>query len=239
MYNKLMPTKRSLHKFKTSSISSDWITNNTLGLFFGFLVVSIVGLIYSMILTFSPALKVSSYAVIFAGILQGTILGEWQVKALKKAFPKLNSINWILLTALASTLVWFSVIALPSAKIFPAISPNPTVQSGVYSQAAKVFKLSLTYTTVISFLAGMFLGYILSFLQWIELGRHVKASISWIFYNALAWALGFSAIIILLTKLPYTNVFSLIISALITFLISSFIISSISSLGLISLKKKQ
>ncbi len=233
-----MPVKKSHIKEKVGNLSSDWLTKSTLGLFFGFIEISIVGLIYSLILSSNPSLKISGYAVIFAGILQGTILGEWQVKALKPSFPKLNSINWIVLTACASGLIWFSVIALPFSRIFPAVSQEVTKQSVVYSQAAKSLNTSLIFTSTISFLAGLFLGYIVSFLQWIELGRHVKTSFGWIFYSSLGWALGFSSIIILLTKLPYTNLFSLIISALLTFLISSFVISAISLLGVVSLKKK-
>jgi len=237
MYNKLMPSKVSRQN-TTDSLSSDWLIKNTLGLFFGFVVISLVGLIYSIIISSDPTLKISGYAVIFAGILQGTILGEWQAKALQRRFPKLNSINWIVLTAIASGLIWFSIIALPFAKVFPAVSQETAKQSLVYAQAAKVLNIGLIFTSTISFLAGLFLGYIVSFLQWLELGRHVKASFGWIFYSSLAWALGFSSIIILLTELPYTTIFSLILSAFITFLISSFIISAVSLLGVLALKKK-
>ncbi len=233
-----MPVKRSQNKEKNYNLSSSWIINNTSGLFFGFILVSAVGLVYSLVLSMDPALKVSGYAVIFAGILQGTILAEWQIKALKSSFPKINAINWILLTAIASGLVWFSVIALPVSKIFPTVSQESTRQTFVYTQAAKSLSIGLLFTSTISFLAGLFLGYIVSFLQWLELGRHVKTSFAWIFYSSLAWAFGFSSIIILLTKLPYTNLSTLVLSAILTFLVSSFIISMVSLLGVLALKKK-
>ena len=234
-----MPTKRRSNRQQSESLSSSWLTNSTLGIFFGFLEISIVGLIYAVLTSQNPAFKQAGYAVILAGALEGAIIGQWQYKALSLKFPKISEKNWVLLSALASTLIWFSIIFLPYLKFFPTISQSsPALQSQAYTRAAaQLLKFSPLYTFIISFLAGLFLGYILSFLQWIELSKHVKASFKWIFFNSLAWALGFSVIITLMSKLPYTNLLSLILSALFTFFASAAVISIISLAGVLSLNK--
>lgn len=234
-----MALKRKLNQAQSENLSSSWLTNNTLGIFFGFLEISIVVLICMILSLQNPAFKFGGYAVILAGALQGVILGGWQYKALKLKFPKISESNWVLLSALASTLIWFGVIFLPYLKILPTISQSASTGSQAYAQAARLFKFGPIYTVVVSFLAGLFLGYILSFLQWIELSKHVKASFKWIFFNSLAWALGFSVIITLLSRLPYTNVSTFIISALFTFFVSSAIISIISLAGILSLKNSK
>lgn len=234
-----MAPKRKPNQAQLENLSSSWLVNNTLGIFLSFLEISIVVSIYAVLMSQNPVLKPAGYAVILAGALEGIIIGQWQYKALKLKFPKISEVNWVLLSALASTLVWFSIIFLPYIRIFPALSQSGSVGSRAYAQAAQLFKFGPIYTSVISFLAGLFLGYILSFLQWIELSKHVKASFKWIFFNSLAWALGFSVIITLMTNLPYNNLFSLILSALFTFVVSAAVISTVSLLGLLSLSKEK
>lgn len=234
-----MALKRKPNQAKSENLSSSWLTNNTLGIFFGFLEISIVVLIYMILAWQNPAFKFGGYAVILAGTLQGVILGGWQYKALKLKFPKISEVNWVLLSALASTLVWFSIIFLPYIKIFPVLTQSASAGSQAYKQAAQLFKFGPIYTSIISFLAGLFLGYILSFLQWIELSKHVKASFKWIFFSSLAWALGFSVIITLMSNLPYSNLFSLILTALFTFFVSSAVISIVSLAGVLSLNKEK
>ncbi len=232
-----MPRKGNPNQAKSENLPSSWLTNNTLGIFFGFLDISIVVLIYMILASQNPTFKFGGYAVILAGALQGVILGGWQYKALKLKFPRISESNWVLLSALASILIWFGVIFLPYLKILPTISQSASTGSQAYTQAARLFKFGPIYTFVVSFLAGLFLGYILSFLQWIELSKHVKASFKWIFFNSLAWALGFSVIITLLSRLPYTNISTFILSALLTFFISSAVISIVSLAGVLSLCK--
>ncbi len=232
-----MALKRKSNQAQSENLSSSWLTNNTLGIFFGFLEISLVVLIYMILAWQNPAFKFGGYAVILAGTLQGVILGGWQYKALKLKFPKISESNWVLLSALASTLIWFGVIFLPYIKIFPAISQSASTGSQAYSQATQLFKFGPIYTSIISFLAGLFLGYILSFLQWIELSKHVRASFKWIFFSSLAWALGFSVIITLLSRLPYTNISSFILSTLFTLFVSSAVISIVSLAGVLSLNK--
>ena len=158
-------------------------------------------------------------------------------RELKLKFPKISEVNWVLLSALASTVIWFSIIFLPYIKIFPAPTQSASAGSQAYAYAAQLFKFGPIYTSIISFLAGLFLGYILSFLQWIELSKHVKASFKWIFFNSIAWALGFSVIITLLSRLHYTNISTFIISALFTFFVSSAVISIVSLAGVLSLRR--
>lgn len=232
-----MAPKRTPNQPKSESLSSSWLTNNSLGIFLSFLEISIVVSIYAILMSQNPVLKPAGYAVILAGALEGIIIGQWQYKALKLKFPKISEVNWVLLSALASTLVWFSIIFLPYIRIFPALSQSGSVGSGAYAQAAQLFKFGPIYTSTVSFLAGLFLGYILSFLQWIELSKHVKTSFKWIFFNSLAWALGFSVMITLMSNLPYNNLFSLILSGLFTFFVSAAIISIVSLPGLLSLEK--
>lgn len=236
---KLMPTKRRANHTQSESFSTSWLANNTLGIFFGFLEIAIVGSIYAVLTSQYPSFKQAGYAVVLAGALQGVIIGQWQYKALKLNFPKISEVNWVLLSALASTLIWFSIIFLPYIKIFPTLTQSASAGSQAYTHAAQLLKFSPLYIFIISFLAGLFLGYILSFLQWIELSKHVKASFKWIFFNSLAWALGFSVIITLMSKLPYTNLPSLILSALFTFFVSAAIISIISLPGVQSLKNSK
>ena len=232
-----MPTKRRSNRAQSESLSSSWLTNNTFGIFFGFLEISIVVFIYMLLSWQNPAFKFGGYAVILAGALEGAILGGWQYKALRVKFPKISESNWVLLSALASTLIWFGVIFLPYIKIFPVLSQTANAGSQTYKQAMQLFAFGPIYTSVVSFLAGLFLGYILSFLQWIELSKHVKASFKWIFFNSLAWALGFSVIITLLSTLPYANIPAFILSALFAFFVSSAVISIISLPGVLSLKR--
>ncbi len=232
-----MPTKRRSNHTQPESLSSSWLTNNTLGIFFGFLEISLVVLIYMILAWQNPAFKFGGYAVILAGTLQGVILGGWQYRALKLKFPKISEVNWVLLSALASTVIWFSIIFLPYIKIFPTPTQSASAGSQAYAHAAQLFKFGPIYTSIISFLAGLFLGYILSFLQWIELSKHVKASFKWIFFNSIAWALGFSVIITFLSRLPYTNISTFILSALFAFFVSSAVISIVSLPGVLSLNK--
>lgn len=232
-----MVPKRKSNQAKSESIPTSWLVNNTLGIFFSFLEISIVVSIYAVLMSQNPVLKPAGYAVILAGALEGIIIGQWQYKALKLEFPKISEVNWVLLSALASTLVWFSIVFLPYIKIFPALSQSVVAGSQAHAQAAQLLKFGPIYMSTVSFLAGLFLGYILSFLQWIELSKHVKASFKWIFFNSLAWALGFSVIITLMSNLPYSNLFSLILSALFTFFVSAAIISIVSLPGVLSLER--
>lgn len=221
---------------RSQSFTTTWIVNNTIGIFFGFVIISLVGILYTVLLSINISFQFVAIAVILAGLLQGLIMGEWQYRALVQKIPKINKTKWLALTASTTVFIWVCVIIFPQLKNYSLVSMQESVQNQTKVLYQVQPNLVAIYNLIISFFGGIFLGYILSFVQWTELSKHTKASFRWIYYHALAWGAGLGFIATLISTLSYSSVLAFIIKIAIVYLIGSFLISAISLFAVLYLK---
>jgi uncharacterized integral membrane protein len=121
-------------------------------------------------------------AMMFAGLVEGLILGYLQWRVLVSKFTKLPRREWIFYTALIGVLGWFLGM-LPS--LFFVVENTDQLD----------FTSSVDFTNPILFLllsvgSGLLLGSLFGLFQWFSLRKHAQKAYKWILANALGWGMG-------------------------------------------------
>jgi hypothetical protein len=118
--------------------------------------------------------------MLFAGAIEGFLLGTFQWQALKDKFNQIPRKEWVLYTVLVAVLGWFLGM-LPS--LFITNTASSTETENVDSENPLIFAL-------LSIVSGLLLGAVFGIFQWLVLRKYVEKAHQWITANALGWGLG-------------------------------------------------
>ncbi|MGO4384854.1 hypothetical protein [Specibacter sp. RAF43] len=128
----------------------------------------------------APALMLP--LLIFAGLVEGALLGWSQAHVLRRLLPALSRRRWMLLTSAAAATAWLLGLA-PSE----------------FSQIWTAWPLGLQLT--VGVLAGAALLASIGAAQWLELRRHLPRSRRWILGSSAAWLVGLLVFLAVATPL--------------------------------------
>lgn len=120
-------------------------------------------------------------AMMFAGFIEGVVLGWFQWRVLVNKFENIPQKEWMFYTVLVGVLGWFLGM-LPSLFFIPVESSSNGTSEGMDFSNPYVFAL-------LSIGSGLILGAIFGLFQWIVLRRYVHKAYKWIIANALGWGL--------------------------------------------------
>jgi hypothetical protein len=144
----------------TTSVWTTWFLWVTAGEFAGFLAPAVVG-----------ALTSSGPLLVLAGVAEGTVLGAAQCLVLRRIVPRLNSRDWVVVTALAAGFAW--AIAMLAVHY---TEPLGTLPMAVLLPLAAV--------------AGMGVLLSIGVGQWFVLRHHVDGAFRWVWATAVSWCAG-------------------------------------------------
>jgi len=129
-------------------------------------------------------------AMVFAGVVEGWILGTMQWKILKIEFPNISYFRWVGVTVVVAMLGWF--IGTVSSLYFVGIEEVTVGQEFI----------SPTWLTIGGPIGmGLVLGVIFGYFQWLAFKHYALYTKRWILANALGWA-GAMFIIFYYASLP-------------------------------------
>lgn len=126
----------------------------------------------------TPAEKALALGVmVAAGVLEGTLVGAFQWRVLRRRFPAVPARGWIGATAAVAAAGW-SLGMLPSL-----LQPAPAAD-------APAPELPLATVGVLALGLGLLAGAMFGAGQWTVLRRHARHAGRWIAANALGWGVG-------------------------------------------------
>lgn len=143
-------------------------------------------------------LIMAALAIVFGTLLEGVVVGLFQWRVLRRAFPRITRREWVGATALGAGIAWILGM-LPSTILSLTMEASPTPDAPVQEPG----------TAVILMLAaamGFVLGAILAAPQWRVLRRHATGAGWWVPANMLAWAVGMPLIFLGTTAIPASGV---------------------------------
>ncbi len=190
-----------------------------------FVVNSVIGEPKTLLLKLSVLLL-----MLFAGFIEGLLLGIFQWNAIRYKFPKIPRNHWVLYTVLIAVLGWFLGM-LPSLFFLPTEpSPNGNSQTIDFNNPIVFALLSIG--------TGMVLGTLFGLFQWFVLRRYAQKAYQWIIANALGWGLGLGWIY-LFASLPDENTTLIINITLGVFggLLAGLSVGAVTGLYLVKLKE--
>lgn len=141
--------------------------------------------------------------MMFAGSVEGSLLGFFQWKVLRQKFALITQKAWMTNTIIIAVLGWFLGM-LPSLFFIPEISTSEAPQ-GIDLDHPLLFSL-------LCVVAGLITGTLFGIFQWFVLRRHAEQAWKWILANALGWGAGLGWIFVF-ASLPTAGT-SLIINIL-------------------------
>lgn len=136
---------------------------------------------------------VAVLAVLMGMLLEGVVVGAAQSWALRPRLPFLPPWKWIMATALGAGVAW-ALGMVPSTVMAvaagPQGAPSPAPPAALFQYGAAA-------------LMGLVLGPILGLAQWMVLRHHVERAASWLWANAVAWAVGMPMIFLGMEFVPW------------------------------------
>lgn len=139
------------------------------------------------------------FIMLFAGLIEGFILGTLQWKVLKMKFPDISYRKWTNVTILVAMIGWF--IGTVSSLFLVEVEE---ISGGALAEP--IASMTLIYA---SFL-GLFLGALFGYSQWLVFKQYALHTAKWIWANALGWAVAMT-IIFFFATLPDSNTSTLVI----------------------------
>jgi hypothetical protein len=141
----------------------------------------------------TAVLAAAVLAVVLGMILEGVVVGLAQGVVLRRRAPKVGLRPWVVSTAIGAGLAWL-VGMIPSSAMALAdpVSTGPTMEEP-----------GLTVQLFLAAGLGLATGPILGVAQWAILRRRVAGATSWLWANALAWALGMPVIFAGMDLVPW------------------------------------
>jgi hypothetical protein len=133
--------------------------------------------------------------VLLGTFLEGAVVGIAQGVVLEARRPDVRRGAWVRATALGAGLAWL-IGMIPSTVM--SLWASPTAQSPIQEPALFVQLLLASGM-------GLVTGPILGGAQWALLRRHLPRSASWLWANAVAWALGMPVIFAGMNLVPWTG----------------------------------
>lgn len=133
------------------------------------------------------------FIMLFAGLVEGFILGTLQWKVLKVKFKEIPYNKWVGFTILVAMIGWF--IGTVSSLFLIQVEEIPDeflIEPTIYQ--------TLLYATGLGALLGAMFGYF----QWLVFRQYALHTFKWIWANALGWAIAM-AIIFYFATLPISS----------------------------------
>ena len=115
-------------------------------------------------------------AMVGAGAIEGTAIGFFQWRVLRRPFPGISARAWVGTTVAVAVIGWFLGM-LPSTLAAPNVA------------AQDPFDPPLWMTALLATFTGLGAGLVFGLAQWGVLRRHARNASSWIVANALGWGL--------------------------------------------------
>jgi hypothetical protein len=143
--------------------------------------------------TLTAVVTVAVVAVVLGTFLEGVVVGLAQGVVLQRRAPQIALRSWVLATAVGAGLAWF-IGMIPSSAMSLA---DPATNGPPMQEPALVVRLLFAAAL------GLATGPILGVAQWAVLRRRVAAAGSWLWANALAWALGMPVIVAGMDLVPW------------------------------------
>lgn len=142
---------------------------------------------------------IAAFAVVAGALLEGTLVGFAQARALRKYFHELNSWHWILATTAGAFVAWLTGM-LPSTlmTLLETDYQQPIGEPPAWQELAQY--------PLAAFL-GFILGPILGFAQSLVLLRQSALATKWPWANAFAWAVGMPIIFFGMQLVPWKSNF--------------------------------
>lgn len=113
-----------------------------------------------------------------SGVIEGLITGFLQWRVLREKFAEVKAKDWLFYTTLGAVIGWIL-----------GMTP-PTFFMGQTGGAAPAPEFSAVLIALLAAGAGIVLGALFGFFQWLELRKHTLQAVRWIPANALAWTVG-------------------------------------------------
>lgn len=128
-----------------------------------------------------PATTVQRWGILVlmvgAGLIEGSALGYFQWRVLKRLHPAISARSWIGVTVAVAAVGWFLGMLPSTLYVAPDAGAEP-------------FDPSLLLTVVLAMLTGLGAGAVFGVAQWFVLRHHVQRASLWIVANMLGWMLG-------------------------------------------------
>ena len=174
--------------------------------------------------TLGKKLLVMLVAVV-SGVIEGLITGSLQWMVLREKFANVRAKNWLFYTALGAVVGWILGMA------------PPTFLMGQLGTASPPPEFSSALIALLAAGAGVVLGALFGFCQWLELRKHVAHATRWILANSFAWTIGL-AIIYLGASTPeaQTPLVTVIIIGTVSGLLAGLSVGAVTGSFLIKLK---
>lgn len=119
------------------------------------------------------------------GILEGTIVGWFQWRVLRRRFQDISLKSWWMATLIGALTAWF-LGSLPSS----IMSLGADASEGV------VLEPPMGLVLLLACVMGLVLGVILAYPQWRVLRRYANRAWLWLPANSLAWGVGMAIIFV-------------------------------------------
>ena len=163
--------------------------------------------------------------MVLAGVLEGTSIGFFQWRVLRRVYPPMTARAWLIPTIVVAAIGWF-VGMLPQTFFASSeageVMPEPSPA------------MVITVAAVFGAVAGAVFG----FAQWLVLRRYVKHAVVWIWANAIGWALAM-AVIYVGASLPNAEwrVTAVIVTGAVTGIVAGLAIGAVTGAGLVRVLK--
>ncbi|TAK38637.1 MAG: hypothetical protein EPO28_10930 [Saprospiraceae bacterium] len=159
-----------------------WTTACAVGELLGMGAVALIALSYNRwagepLTAGSKALNL--LVMVFAGAIEGFVLGFWQWRVLRLKFPIIPAKEWIGYTMAVAMLGWFLGM-LPSLLLTLGNAPVPPEE----------VEPPLVLILAGAMALGLFLGAMFGLFQWFAFHKYARESIQWVTGNSLGWGLG-------------------------------------------------
>ena len=132
-------------------------------------------------------------AVLLGTVLEGVIVGLAQGKVLHRRFAAIAVKDWVIASAIGAGLAW--LIGMIPSTLMSLMEPVGSEAS--FEEPGPLVQYLLAAGL------GLVAGPILGVAQWIVLRKHVARSISWLWANALAWAVGMPLVFVGMDLVPW------------------------------------
>ena len=123
------------------------------------------------------------FIMLFAGLIEGFILGTLQWKVLKIKFPKMPYNKWVGFTILVAMIGWF--IGTVSSLFLVEIEEIPR---------EALIEPTITQTLLYAAGLGLILGALFGYFQWLVFRQYALHTLKWIWANAFGWGIAMTVI---------------------------------------------
>ena len=171
-------------------------------------------------------------AMMFAGSIEGLVLGVFQWRILKEKYSKIPKAEWIGYTIVVAMFGWFLGM-LPSLFLLP--------QDIIFSEESQSANMTSTFLFIaLSIGLGLALGALFGLFQWFSFRKYAHSAGLWILANSIGWGIGIGWIF-LFASLPneHTSLPIIIIGGMVGGLLAGLSVGAVTGIFLLKIKSKE